>query len=323
MKTYLFKLLAFVFVIILAGCQSIPSEDAVTSSGDEITSSSPSYEHSEELQTNLETTDTELSTQDNPDSESVEVEAAYDKGIYIKYRDDYYVFGHVAEDGTPLPDKGVFYASVPEGQLYDINGRQITREALKPGNLVIISGDLFYEDSYPGVCCNITQMRVLRQGTAGDAALFGKMLNIKFLSPPPSEQPLLQVKIMEDGLEYFYVDFPKYGYEWTWENEDGTASSSNADSPHVLDIKDLTEVDAKDGKPLTLHFTKAPDSVKVICWPLGTPSSKADQGTQVQGSLNGKNYTLEDLPADCVYQITGIWESGYVNYGFVLKSDTP
>lgn len=110
-------------------------------------------------------------------------------------------------------------------------------------------------------------------------------------------------------------------YSWQKDNGDGTATLTEADSPHPLDCKDLLPLLETTEETAVLDFAWKPDTVKVQCWSdeqWGNTNAESEDVT-----INGNVITLK--PGGYIYEITAEWdtENGYggtVSYSAYLET---
>lgn len=110
-------------------------------------------------------------------------------------------------------------------------------------------------------------------------------------------------------------------YSWQSRNWDGTSRSTEADSAHPLDCKDLLSLeDMATDNTATLVFTEMPDTISVRCWSdehWSDPSAESEDVT-----VDGNVIALK--PGGTIYEVCAGWdvENGYggtANYSFYLN----
>lgn len=232
--------------------------------------------------------------------------------IYIPFGEEEHIF--VSEQA------GVFVATFPE-EIYDINGKKISQEQLVKGNMVNIYGNGIMLESYPGQYPGITKMEVISQGDPSDADAYQYLVDEIYTEPDPAQPPTMNLGYTTE-LASVVVMVNRGGYEWTYVDKDGLSNAAVADSAHVLQWKVGEELaDVKTAEPLdiTLYFSKKPDEVTVVRYDsslLGT--EEIPQGEEVTVKEKDGEFMIPGVADGYVYEVTGIWENGRVNYGFVV-----
>ncbi len=112
-------------------------------------------------------------------------------------------------------------------------------------------------------------------------------------------------------------------YSWQKKDIDGNSISTNADSAHPLDCKDLLSPPFETPETTaTLRFTEEPDTIlSVQCWSdehWGEPAASSEDVT-----IDGNVLTLK--PGGYIYEVTAEWnaESGYggtASYSIYIKT---
>ncbi len=232
--------------------------------------------------------------------------------MYIPFGDDMHIFA-----GEQC---GIFVAAFPD-EIYDIDGNKIGKEQLAKGNMVRIYGNGIMLESYPGQYPGIARMEVIEVGKPSDADVYQEIVNQIYQEPDPAEPPTLDAEYRTDMM-VATVMINRGGYEWVYTDEDGLSNAVVADSLHVLDWKAgemLAEIRAEEPLELTLHFSVEPLEVEVVRYDasfLGKAQELPEGETVTVEEKDGKP-VLSGVTAGYVYDITGKWENGQANYGFV------
>jgi hypothetical protein len=233
------------------------------------------------------------------------------RAMYVPFGKSSHVFVD-QDNGT------VFVARMPE-EIYDVNGEKIGPEGLAKGNIVEIYGNGIMAESYPGQYNGVTKMQVVSEGSPADADQYNDLIDQIYQEPDPAEPPTLQARYaIPEAIVSAAIE--RGGYTWGYEDENGQMQNVVACGPHLLqmELRDLTLPGAT---PIELGFyPDAPKEVKVVRWPasqLGTMDSAAiEEGEPVAVETADGEYAMEAEPG-YVYGVTGIWENGEVEYGFV------
>lgn len=241
--------------------------------------------------------------------EDMEQEAI--SAMYIPFGDGGYIF--VSEQA------GVFTVTFPE-KIYDIDGNKITREQLKRGNIVKIYGNGIMLESYPGQYPGVTKIEVTKQGDPSDADGYQNLVDEIYTEPDPAEPPTMNLGYSTD-LASVVVIVNRGGYEWVYTDEDHLSNAVVADSAHVLQWKmgeELADVKITEPLDITLYFSKMPEEVEAVRYDsalLGT--KEIPEGEKVAVRKRDGEFVLTDVAPGYVYDVTGIWENGWANYGFI------
>lgn len=240
-----------------------------------------------------------------------EMEQEAIRAMYIPFGEEGHIF--VSEQG------GVFTATFPE-EIYDIDGNKITRDQLVRGNVVKIYGNGIMLESYPGQYPGITKMEVTNQGDPSDADKYQYLVDEIYTEPDPAEPPTMNLGYSTD-LASVVVIVNRGGYEWVYTDDDYLSNAVVADAAHVLQWKVGEElVDVKIAEPLdiTLYFSKMPEEVEAVRYDSALLGAEdITEGEKVSVTKKDGEFVLTDVTAGYVYDVTGIWENGRANYGFI------
>lgn len=214
---------------------------------------------------------------------------------------------------------GVFTAAFPK-EIYDIDGNKITQEQLTRGNLVKIYGNGIMLESYPGQYPGITKMEVVSEGSPSDADAYQNLVDEIYTEPDPAEPPIMNLGYTTD-LASVVVMVNRGGYEWVYMDQDGLSNAVVADSAHVLQWKVgemLADVKITEPLDITLYFSTAPDEVEVVRYDAALlGAEEIPEGEKVAAAKKDGEFVLTGVTAGYVYDVTGIWENGRANYGFI------
>ncbi len=120
------------------------------------------------------------------------------------------------------------------------------------------------------------------------------------LTKPPELKVLFQNKS---------IDAVRGTYSWTVDNNDGTKTTTNADSSSPTElVKNSTPLIVSPKSTLTLMFSDAqPNCVNVNIW--------GDKTTLKQELVNNQ-LVVPDSKDSVVYEVVATWEKGTVSYAF-------
>lgn len=240
-----------------------------------------------------------------------EMEQEAISAMYIPFGEKGHIF--VSEQA------GVFTVTFPE-EIYDIDGNRITRDQLVRGNVVKIYGNGIMLESYPGQYPGVTRIEVTKQGDPSDADEYQNLVDEIYTEPDPAEPPTMNLGYSTD-LASVVVIVNRGGYEWVYTDDDYLSNAVVADAAHVLQWKVGEElVDVKIAEPLdiTLYFSKMPEEVEAVRYDSALLGAEdITEGEKVSVTKKDGEFVLTDVTAGYVYDVTGIWENGRANYGFI------
>lgn len=130
------------------------------------------------------------------------------------------------------------------------------------------------------------------------------------------------VKIYGDGMMGAAAILTRGSYTWNYVDADGINKTAKAEGLHVLKWGDeLRNIRLTVPTDLTPDIYDKPQQVEVIRYSrslLGTEDiPKGEKVTVVQ---KDENFVIENASGDYVYSVTGIWENGRVEFGFMTSS---
>lgn len=232
--------------------------------------------------------------------------------MYIPFGDGMHIFAG--------EQSGIFEAVFPD-EIYDINGNKIGKEQLAKGNMVKIYGNGIMLESYPGQYPGITRMEVIEEGKPSDADVYQEIVDEIYQEPDPAEPPTLNVEYRTDMM-IATVMINRGGYEWVYTDEDELSNAVVADSLHVLDWKAgemLADIKVAEPLELTLLFSEKPLEVEAVRYDAALlgKAQEMPEGEKVTVEEKDGKPVLRGVTAGYVYDITGKWENGQANYGFI------
>lgn len=235
--------------------------------------------------------------------------------MYVPYGDGHYFF-------IGQKDDGAFDARIPE-ELYDIDGKKITRSELVAGNILKIYGDGIMATSDPGQYPGVTRMEIVQEGTPSDADKYEKLVKRYYREPDPSERPTLGIEYTTD-MAVVHVMATEGGYEWSYEDKNGQSQSVVADSQHMLLWKDISDLNIDGPTDLILDFSEEPDGIEAERWESSLRSDTEDQqelsqGETIEIAVKDGKAAIEKAEPGYVYRVTGIWENGRCEFGFLTN----
>lgn len=245
----------------------------------------------------------------------LEREASAITAMYVPFGEGFHIF--VDEQ------RGAFEVSTRNAdfKVYDINGKEIAFTQLVKGNMVKIYGDGMMLESYPGQYPGVTEIRVIKEGDPTDADIYQDTVDGIYTKPDPAEPPYMQV-LYTSGMMSAAAMTARGSYTWSYVDEDGMSKTATTDCAHVLqwgeDLNDLRLTGAVD---LTLHFGKIPDEVEVVRYDMALLGTlKPPPGEKVEVVRKDGEFVIEGGQGSYVYAVTGVWENGRVEFGFMTSS---
>lgn len=234
------------------------------------------------------------------------------EGMYLTYGEDGYIF-------VDTVNRSLFHAEIPESALYDADEKKIEQEDLHTGDMVACYGNGIVLESYPPKYAAISKMVRTKEGTEKDAEQYQELLDGFYQEPSPSEHPYLDIENRgKDAI--ITTTASEFGYEWSFQDENGETQTIAVDAPHVLQAENLIDINCNsDNSDLKLMFSKKPESVKVTRWDYGTTVEEVEKGESVDVTLDGRNAFIQNAKKASVYQVAAAWKNGNVTYGFYLK----
>ena len=212
-----------------------------------------------------------------------------------------------------------FFGTIPD-DILDENGDVIPADKMNSGDVYLVYGNQVMTRSYPAQYTGIEKL--VRQESANQEYIekYQQLLEQFCPEPDTTQPPELSVDYRQpDALVTAAVN--RGGYQWTVQKEDGESESVIADSAHVLDWGELlTEIQLMEETEMELVFTYNPQNGEVKRWPENERKELRSldvfsEGEVVEIEENEEGFTFRGEPG-YVYQITGTWEEGTVEYGF-------
>lgn len=237
--------------------------------------------------------------------------------MYVPFGKDSHVFIEIEDRHN------VFSVYVKDGdcRIYDMNGKNIEFHQLVKGNVVKIYGDGMMQESYPGGYPGVTEMRVIKEGSPADADIYQDIIDGIYTEPDPAEPPSMNVTYTT-GMMSSAAILTRGSYIWNYVDADGISKTAEAEKPHVLQREDeINDIRLTEPTDLTLDFYDRPQQVEVIRYSrslLGTED--IPEGEKAAVVQKDEDFVIESASGDYVYSVTGIWENGRVEFGFMTSS---
>lgn len=166
------------------------------------------------------------------------------KAVYLEKEDGDGIFVNLTAEYP-------FTGTIPEGELYDEAGGEITEQDLNSGDVVNIYGNGIMAESYPAQYHGITKIERTEQANQTYIQEYGHYLDELFIEKDPSRLPYLNV-CYSDELVSAAVMIPEaLSCTWTYE-ENGESRTITTDAPHILQTEP-TEV-TKLSEPLKMEL---------------------------------------------------------------------
>mgnify|MGYP002800840684 FL=1 len=243
----------------------------------------------------------------------------YLKAVYLEKEDGNSIFVNLTAEYP-------FTGTIPEGELYDEEGKKITEQDLNNGDVVNIYGNGIMAESYPAQYHGITKIERAEQANQKYIQEYGHYLDELFIEKDPAQLPYLNV-CYSDELASAAVMIPEaFSYTWTYE-ENGESSTITTDAPHILQTEPTEVTKLSEPLKMELQFDEKPESIRLLSWNdslLGQyqdSSDKIPEGkpVEVQENENG-NLEFTAQPG-CVYLVQGQWKNGTADYGFRVPAE--
>ena len=243
----------------------------------------------------------------------------YLNAVYLEKEDGNSIFVNLTAEYP-------FTGTIPEGELYDEEGKKITEQDLNNGDVVNIYGNGIMAESYPAQYHGITKIERAEQANQKYIQEYGHYLDELFIEKDPAQLPYLNV-CYSDELASAAVMIPEaFSYTWTYE-ENGESSTITTDAPHILQTEPTEVTKLSEPLKMELQFDEKPESIRLLSWNdslLGQyqdSSDKIPEGkpVEVQENENG-NLEFTAQPG-CVYLVQGQWKNGTADYGFRVPAE--
>ena len=243
----------------------------------------------------------------------------YLKAVYLEKEDGNSIFVNLTAEYP-------FTGTIPEGELYDEEGKKITEQDLNNGDVVNIYGNGIMAESYPAQYHGITKIERAEQANQKYIQEYGHYLDEFFIEKDPAQLPYLNV-CYSDELASAAVMIPEaFSYTWTYE-ENGESSTITTDAPHILQTEPTEVTKLSEPLKMELQFDEKPESIRLLSWNdslLGQYQDSSDQipegkPVEVQENENG-NLEFTAQPG-CVYLVQGQWKNGTADYGFRVPAE--
>lgn len=218
-----------------------------------------------------------------------------------------------------LDNETPFVGNIPE-EITDEEGQVLAPESMQNGDVFLVYGNGIMMESYPGQYPGITKLERRESANRKYMEKYQELMDQIFPKPDTSEPPQLSVEYRQPDAAVT-VNITRGSYTWNVEKENGETENTTADSAHILEWKDeLIDLTLMEEAELSLRFDRKPQSVEVICWPVGErresgTSEIYPEGETVEVSETEEGFTFTGMP-DKVYRVEASWEQGRVEYGF-------
>ena len=243
----------------------------------------------------------------------------YLKAVYLEKEDGNSIFVNLTAEYP-------FTGTIPEGELYDEEGKKITEQDLNNGDVVNIYGNGIMAESYPAQYHGITKIERTEQANQKYIQEYGHYLDELFIEKDPAQLPYLNV-CYSDELASAAVMIPEaFSYTWTYE-ENGESRTITTDAPHILQTEPTEVTKLSEPLKMELQFDEKPESVQLFSWNdslLGQYRDSTEQipeGTPVEVQENENGNPEFTAQPGCVYLVQGQWENGTVDYGFRVPAE--
>lgn len=226
----------------------------------------------------------------------------------------------LVDTGNGTPFTGTF----PDGNIFDEEGKKVSADDLKNGDVLKIYGDGIMLESYPGQYPGIGKMELLRRQDQELLERYYGIFEDTRVTENPSELPWLNLEYRQpEAVVCAMVD--TYGeYEWSYENADGDTVSERTDSPVILQWERYAEINIPQNVKIKLLFSKEPEEVIVKRYPSSAAKSVSGQ-ENTEETISAEEVLTEtaeegrvlDGEPGYLYSVYAKWENGEAEYGFM------
>ena len=100
-------------------------------------------------------------------------------------------------------------------------------------------------------------------------------------------------------------------YSWTTDNNDGTKTTTSADSPNPTElVKEATPLTVSSKSALTLGFNGKPSNINVNIW---------NNNESINQEISGNKIQAPETKGAVVYEVVAVWNQGTVRYAFLVN----
>ena len=243
----------------------------------------------------------------------------YLKAVYLEKEDGNSIFVNLTAEYP-------FTGTIPEGELYDEEGKKITEQDLNNGDVVNIYGNGIMAESYPAQYHGITKIERTEQANQKYIQEYGHYLDEFFIEKDPAQLPYLNVCYSDDLVSAAVMIPEAFSYTWTYE-ENGESRTITTDAPHILQTEPTEVTKLSEPLKMELQFDEKPERVQLLSWDdslLGQYRDSAAQipeGTPVEVQENENGNPEFTAHPGCVYLVQGQWENGTADYGFRVLAE--
>lgn len=224
-----------------------------------------------------------------------------------------------------LEPEMLFSGTIPEDEIYDENGSKISREDLKNGDVLEITGNGIIAESYPAQYHGIYKMRRIEKENAEYIEKYQGLLEQFIVKEDPKEIPYLDLSYRQPEAVVTAAVRTTGGYTWSYETKDGQTETIAADSPHILQWDRIDEMKISENTKMELLFSKMPETVTVAEYDgsqkkeTGDISTVSEDAEEVEAKKNQEgNFEITAVP-DKIYLVEAKWDNGEAQYGFWTK----
>ena len=184
--------------------------------------------------------------------------------------------------------------AVDEADIIGVDGRALTADDLKPGNVVRVAGNGIMLESYPGQYPGIETIEVVSEGTAADAERYADLVAELSVTVDPAQPAAANLEYTTD-LARVTLMLRDNGYTWTYE-ENGEPIQVIADVAHPVQIDPADVSDAGIDQPVegTVVFDRPVEALTVTRW----SEQALEQAASAAGSY--QDIDADSLPAETV-----------------------
>ena len=229
-------------------------------------------------------------------------------------------------------DGGFYHAGIPDGSLYDEEGRPLSGNELESGDYVAVYGDeIMIQDTSPAGIAGVTAMQVT--GRAAEEEIEQKLeivYEMYYSGEGSGTMPTLSLSYSYGQIAEKQAAASPSAWDWTYkDHKEETVHEEQAESKLSLEEDASTlilplEVDAPGYCFFFDGAGEAPLEVTVTRYPDG----QEEAAKELPAQLEGEQFHLTGLENGDIYKITARWDlgedgKGSTTYLFRIQDEAP
>lgn len=215
-----------------------------------------------------------------------------------------------------------FYSTIPEGELYNEEGKKISAEDLKNGDVLEITGNGIIAESYPAQYHGVFKMQRTEKENKEYVDKYQSLLEQFTFKQDPKELPYFDVTYRQPEAIVTASVTTTGGCTWSYEKENGETETITVDCAHILQWENIDEMNISEATDMEFLFSRKPEKVEVTEFSIldrmenrqASPVPEGAKVTEIKETQEG-NFQITAKP-DHIYLVTAFWDNGEVQYGF-------